>query len=194
MARTPSSRGHGTEEKLEELNLAPIMAILVILIPMIIYAFNFVEITVLRVSAPKMGKPKEVQEQTKKPLNLTVLVTPDGFTIKQEEELTTEPDKPIPKTSFVDAQGNQVTEYNYPALYSKLVEKKRLHKEETTINIGADPQVKWGIVARTIDTSRVELEDPAYTDFDAWSKAKPKKSTEGAVVELFPDVVFTVAE
>ena len=42
MARKPSSRRHSTTD-LDDVNLVPIMSILVILIPMLIYAFTFFE-------------------------------------------------------------------------------------------------------------------------------------------------------
>ena len=40
MARKPSDRAHG-EEVNADLNLVPIMAILIILIPVLLYAFTF---------------------------------------------------------------------------------------------------------------------------------------------------------
>ena len=96
MARKPSERRH-SKERIEDLNLSPIMSILVILIPMLLYAFSFFEVKVQAVTAPRMGpsnqKPKD--EDEKKPLNLTVLVTGKGFVVKQQAELTTEPEKPI---------------------------------------------------------------------------------------------------
>ena len=199
MARKPSERRHGQEEEAGEVDLTPIMSILVILIPMLIFAFSFFEVKIQEVSAPKMSPTKEQKkEPDKKPLNLTVLVTEKGFSIKQEEDLTVEPDQPIPKRVFqiadpADPSGKrmkEVHEYDYPTLYSRLMKKKKLHKEEQVINIGADHHIPWHIIARTIDASRVQLEESAYTDLTQWSQAKPKK--DGAY--LFPQVVFTVAE
>ena len=54
MAKKPSLRKHG-EIVIEEVNLTPIMSILVILIPMLIYAFNYNEMAVQEVSLPKTG-------------------------------------------------------------------------------------------------------------------------------------------
>jgi biopolymer transport protein ExbD len=80
MARKPSERRH-SKEKIEDLNLSPIMSILVILIPMLLYAFSFFEVKVQAVTAPRMGqsKPTKDKEEEEKPLNLTVLVTSKGF-------------------------------------------------------------------------------------------------------------------
>ena len=51
MARRPSQQRH-TEEPLEEVNLIPIMSILCILIPVLILAFNFFEVSIQQVAAP----------------------------------------------------------------------------------------------------------------------------------------------
>ena len=53
MARRPSERRH-SEEELEEVNLIPIMSILCILIPVLILAFNFFEVSIQQVAAPKI--------------------------------------------------------------------------------------------------------------------------------------------
>jgi biopolymer transport protein ExbD len=195
MARKPSERRHGGAEDFGDVNLTPIMSILVILIPMLIFAFSFFEVKIQAVAAPKMGQPKKTDtENEKKPLNLTVLITDDGFKVSQEEELTTEPDAPIPKKLITNDLGMEVKEYDFPTLYNRLMSKKKLHKDERTINIGADPHIPWHVIARTIDASRLQLEETAYDDFEKWSGAKVKKDSDGIPVELFDTVVFTVAE
>ncbi|MCB9727559.1 MAG: biopolymer transporter ExbD [Deltaproteobacteria bacterium] len=191
MARKPSERRHG-KERVEDLNLSPIMSILVILIPMLLYAFSFFEVKVQAVTAPRMGpsnaKPKE--EDEKKPLNLTVLVTSKGFVVKQQAELTTEPEKPIFKRSF----NGGTEEYDFPALYSRLMAKKKQYPDESTINIGAEMDIPWHIIARTIDAARVQLVEDSYEDLKAYSEAKVKSNSKGEAVDLFPAVVFVVAE
>jgi biopolymer transport protein ExbD len=202
MARKPSDRAHG-EEVNADLNLVPIMAILIILIPVLLYAFTFFEVRVQAVAAPRLGpaqksKKKEDDDQ-KKPLNLTVLVTKDGFALKQQAELTDEPDPPIPKRTFI-VKGNEVVEYDYPALYNRVRQKKIEHPDETTVNVGAEMDIPWQTIARTIDATRVQLEKDSYEDLVKYNEAKPKmgKDTngDGAIdpVDMFPAVVFVVAE
>jgi biopolymer transport protein ExbD len=195
MARKPSERSH-SESVSEELNLTPIMAILVILIPILLYAFNFFEVKIQGVSAPKMGtgKSEAKKENEKKPLNLTVLITEKGFKLSQEEELTTEPEQPIPRRTFTDANGTQYVDYDYPRLYARLMAKKREWKKERTINIGADFNIPWHIIARTIDAARVQLEEEAYEDLESYATAKPKLDNEGNPMSLFDNVVFVVAD
>lgn len=194
MARKPSERSH-SEVTLDEINLTPIMAILVILIPILLYAFNFFEVKIQGVSAPKMGtgKAEAKKENEKKPLNLTVLITVKDFKLTQEEELTTEPEAPIVKRTFTDAEGSFV-DYDYPRLYSRLMAKKKQWPKERTINIGADFRIPWYVIARTIDASRVQLDEDGYEDLEGYSKAKPRRDNEGNTQMLFDNVVFVVAD
>jgi biopolymer transport protein ExbD len=201
MARKPSERRHAKEVD-GELNLAPIMSILVILIPVLIFAFTFFEVKIQQVSAPKMGPPKQTKKEDdqKKPLHLTVEITENGFNIKQSLELTTEPDKPIPKRNFVDTsgeatgqKGKEYKEYDYPALYTRLAKKKKMHKDERTINIGADFDIHWQTIARTIDAARSQLEESSYADMENYTMAKPKMDKDKVTpLAMFDTVVFTV--
>lgn len=195
MSRKPSERSHA-EVTLEEINLTPIMAILTILIPVLLYAFNFFEVKIQGVSAPKMGtgKAEAKKENEKKPLNLTVLISEKGFKLSQEEELTTEPEAPIPKRTFQDEDGNSYVDYDYPKLYSRLMSKKKQWPKERTINIGADFDIPWHIIARTIDASRVQLDEDGYNELESYSGAKPKRDNEGNPAMLFDNVVFVVAD
>ena len=202
MARKPSDRAHG-EDGETELNLVPIMAILIILIPVLLYAFTFFEVKVQAVAAPRLGPAQKTKkkddEDKKKPLNLTVLVTKDGFALKQQAELTEEPDPPIPKRTFT-VQGKEFVEYDYPALYNRVRQKKIEHPDETTVNVGAEMAIPWQTIARTIDATRVVLEKDSYDDIEKYNLAKPKmgKDTDGDgaadPVDMFPAVVFVVAE
>jgi len=202
MARKPSERAHG-DEKIEDLNLVPIMAILIILIPVLLYAFTFFEVKVQAVAAPRLGpaqkNKKKEEEDQKKPLNLTVLVTKDGFAIKQQAELTDEPEAPIPKRTFM-VGGKEIVEYDYPALYTRIRQKKIEHPDETTVNVGAEMDIPWQTIARTIDATRVVLVADAFEEIDKYNEAKPKMGKDidgdGAAdpVEMFPAVVFVVAE
>ena len=180
-------------EKLEELNLTPIMSILVILIPILLFAFTFFEIKIQAVAAPRMGSSKSKSDEDKKPLNLTVLITEKDFKIKQQAEIMEEPERPIPKRTF-EFEGNTIEEYDYPALYTRLMEFKKKYPDEEIINIGASPTIPWRHVATTIDCARSQLADPAYEELEAFAKAPVKTSGTGETLDLFPKVVFVVAE
>jgi biopolymer transport protein ExbD len=192
MSRKPSERRHSKDVD-NELNLAPIMSILVILIPMLIFAFQFYEITVQTVDAPKLGTGKAKASETNEdpPLNLTVLIGKDGFTVKQQAdtELGEEPPvlkkktftickaktpqgdagwQPCPPVSNDDFHVRTVSEYDFPGLYSMISAKKQKYPTENTINIGGDFKVPWHVVARTIDAVRIKLSKKGLGE-SAWA-------------------------
>ncbi len=210
MARTPSSRRHGMPE-LEDIDLTPIMSILVILIPMLIYAFNYTEIAVQRVSLPKTGG--RASKGGKKKTNVTILVSNEGFRVKLQGEPETgilPPDDVIPKAMLTrcpderDANPKQMSQFNYPALYSSLIKLKHdpNYGLEDSVNIGAKEgdRIPWRIIAKTIAAVRVEREKKVYSELCDFSSAPAKTTTttdtEGNEVEiatqLFPEIVFIV--
>ncbi len=77
-SRRETSTGSG------ELDLAPIMNMVVILIPLLLLSIVFLKVGVINITAPKlsMGPPSEAQPPPDVvPLNLTVAVNAAGFTI-----------------------------------------------------------------------------------------------------------------
>lgn len=219
MARKPSSASHSESGGNESLNLSPILALLVILIPMLLAMFNFFEVKVQAVAAPKLGTGKTSKtDPDKKPLNLTVLISKQGFLIKQQDELTDSAEKPIPKDTLeievateTGVTAKNVEDYDYPTLYNRLRAKKQRYPDETTINIAAEMDIPWHVIARTIDAARIELTDPSFEGRERMKKymasepvmkaSKKDIDGDGAVTEadqepvsMFPRVVFVVAE
>ncbi len=71
------------EDKIEDVNLMPIMGLMVVLIPMVLLMTSFVHIGIINVSAPRaaVGAPQQ-QEDDNKPLNLTVGISREkGFSL-----------------------------------------------------------------------------------------------------------------
>lgn len=76
----------GDENQEEDLNLAPMMNLVIILIPMLLLSVVFLEVSVINITAPTLsvgGPPnQEPKEQDdKEPLNLTVAISASGFQI-----------------------------------------------------------------------------------------------------------------
>lgn len=67
-----------------DLDLAPFMNMVVILIPMLLLSVVFIKIGVINITAPKLsvGPPSEEQpEKEEEPLNLTIAINAQGFRI-----------------------------------------------------------------------------------------------------------------
>lgn len=80
MARQRRDGGDETPD----LDLAPFMNMVVILIPMLLLSVVFIKIGVINITAPKLsvGPPSEEQpEQEEEPLNLTIAINAKGFRI-----------------------------------------------------------------------------------------------------------------
>ncbi len=205
-ARKPSERRHGSGEEPEaSVSLIPVMAIMVILVPMLIYMFTFHQIKVQRVMAPRRGTgAKKTQEEKKdKELNLTILIKRDrGFQLSWEEALMTDTQQapllpmrqakeeycgnanPGPGEKDSRAQGcwrraEGCYCYDFVALYNELVAKKQkfstAEKPEKRVNITADLDVPWEVVSRTMDAATCILAQDRYESFDEYIVAKPKK-------------------
>jgi len=69
-----------------ELNLGPIMNLMVVLIPMLLYSAAFIKFGAVNVTKATGGKPKQVEKEPdeipKPPLKLKVEVTDEGFVVK----------------------------------------------------------------------------------------------------------------
>lgn len=80
------ARSRRMEEEEQELNLAPIMNMVIILIPLLLLSVVFVEVSVINITAPKLavGPPSDQPPPDEKPLNLTVAVGAKGFVISAE--------------------------------------------------------------------------------------------------------------
>ncbi len=204
-----------------ELNLVPIMAIMVILVPMLIYMFTFHQIKVQRVTAPRRGTgaKKAKEEQKEKPLNLTVIIRKDkGFMLTWDETLMTEQQSTplIPMIQSKDEAcgdpGDQKSDrtpgcfpraqgcfcYDFAALYNDLVAKKikfsTPEKPEKRVNLTADSGVSWEVVSRTMDAVKCRKAQDNYQTLDEWMAADPKLQKEATKVPGMDDPQFLCVE
>lgn len=151
MAARPSKRGHGVEE-LDDLNLIPIMNLIVILIPALLLTSQFVLLAVINVSAPQIGSGVAQTKPPKhKPLNLTIAVTSKGFTIAGTGGVLGDQQQnggpTIPKIG---------EKYDYKALTKKLSEIKDGVPDANKVIISADPDIQYSIIVKVMDASRTD--------------------------------------
>ena len=67
-------------ETADELNLVPIMNLVLCLIPVVLFGTQLVKIGITNISAPKLGQSKpNPNPDEEKPLGLTVAIAKDGF-------------------------------------------------------------------------------------------------------------------
>ena len=191
------------DDTIKDLDLVPIMNLMVCLIPMILAGASQVKIGVVNVNAPKFGiGAAETSEDDEKPLNLTVAVAEDGFRLSAsgadinsilglEPAVPSDPAAPPVTGPFLKKKGDA---YDYADLYSKLVVVKDKFPDETILNLTADSKIPFKHLINVMDVIRLRLEGSSFDDLEALQSAELKKSPDGTPELLWPDVVFAVAQ
>jgi len=195
----------GIDTEIEELNLIPIMNLVVCLIPIILFGTVLVKVGVVNVNAPKFGMGQATpSEDEEKPLNLTLGIEESGFRLKAggadiNELLGMEPVAIAPDAdpSAMPAPGVEIPkkgdDYDYVELYNKLVVIKKAKPDESIINLTADKMIAFKFIIKSMDAIRYQLEQDSYSEFEAYRDAKIKISNDVREL-LWPDVVFAVAQ
>jgi len=185
-------------EVAEELNLIPIMNLVLCLIPCVLFKTQLVKIGMINVSAPSFGpassKPKDDKEE--KPLGLTVALSKEGFLLKATganlfEVLGLTPDGeasgvkiPKKKDTFLSKEGDPVelVEYDFSALYDYLARIKDIYKDEKLLTLVGEPDLEFKYLIRTMDVVRFRFESPKFSSLKELSAAaaqfKYKKTKE----------------
>ena len=219
------ARGRRQIEEQAELNLAPIMNMVVILIPLLLLSVVFLNVGVINITAPKlaMGPPSDTPPPDEPPLNLTVAVSGKGFrlaatgavlpemagcpvpgpTICLEQQSVDVPAKFARARSELAggklqsgeaAMDEALAAYNWKELYNQLVRIKGQYKDETIVNISADPDVPYAAIVRVMDIARFRLDKDSYSKTSEFWAAQYKKGGGSKYEELFPDPVLSVAQ
>jgi len=174
MAYQPSKRSSRTIEPLE-INIFPMMNLMVVLVPLLLSTATAVKIGVIDLNLPQAvgssvteaGVPKEPQQS----LDLTVTITQDGFYISSSQAILTQPESGGPTIPRLP-DGS----FDFETLNKKLLEVKEkiigTNLETKRIILQAEPSIEYQTLVDTMDAAR-------DTEID------------GNKVELFPDVIIS---
>lgn len=150
-------------EEMEDINIMPLMNIIMLLIPFLILSMEFVKIGVIDVTAPKLNNsatPSSTPDKKpKKLLNLTISVTRKGFRLLTRGNQIPEgcdispnalngKDKTKPTIAKTDGK------FNLIALKKCLVKIKKEFPDEKRVIIMAEPEVKFTSIVKVMDSSR----------------------------------------
>lgn len=178
MAFRPSLRSSRTFAEQVEINLFPVMNLMVVLIPLLLSTVTFVRIGVIQLDLPPAslvparetaGMPRE-EART---LDLSITITDEGFYLASALGVLRGRDggPSIPKRQVAD--GGEV--YDYEGLSRELLRIKRRVEgrftDDQRVIIQAEPGVRYQVVISTMDAARSCEED-------------------GRTVSLFPQVVL----
>lgn len=174
-------KGKKRGEESEELNLVPIMNLVTILIPFLLMAAQFVSYAVIDSTLPAIGPPVPVEEEPEeKPLNLSVMVTTEGFTLSGEhpelknegggdegEEKNTTIECLTPGCSYESGSGEGPAEtYDIGELRALLGRIKDDKPEERNVILVPDHDVPYEVLVMTMDATREDPDAAGTTDED----------------------------
>lgn len=152
------------------LNLAPILNLVMILIPLLLISIEFEQLGVINVAVPGFVDP--TPKPGEPPLNLTVAITHTGFLIGAQGQTL----DPVARRD--PAGPPAVPGYDFAALYERMAAIKQAHPDTSNLSVSADPDIPYELVVETMDTVRY-MRDGA---------GKPGRQA------LFPDVTLAVIQ
>lgn len=159
-----------------ELNLVPIMNLIVCLVPIVLLGMAAVKVSVIETNAPRFGVCGAGCQGGAKPLDLRVHIGAAGITVS---------------TGTADLDVSHFDRSDLVGVYQRAVALKQTHPEETIANLTADPAVPFRDVVALMDVLRHRL-DGAVHDRGDLARLFPADAA-GRPAELFPDVIFAVA-
>ncbi len=135
--------------------LIPIMNLVCMLIPLLLYGAVFVRFITLEVNSPKIQQAQQPPDEQEEKLNLTVMVTDQGFHFKVNPKFR------LPWMSMATETGSagpdipkKDDDWDFDELNKKLKELKENHREETSLILGAEDDINYEVIIKTMDYSR----------------------------------------
>ena len=160
-----------------DLNLIPIMNLIVCLVPIVLLGMSVVKVGVIETQGPRFVNGCQGGcLDGPKPLNLALHLTDESIELVKGDR--------------ADAP-ERFARDDLPGVYRRLVAIKADHPDETVANLSADDRIAWREVIALMDVMRHEL-DGEVRDRGDLASLLPRYTDRGAA-PLFPDVMFTVA-
>jgi biopolymer transport protein ExbD len=193
-----------------QLNLAPIMNMVVILVPLLLLSVVFLSVGTINVSAPSLSPEVARGEETEDP-RITVAVGRDGFTVssREGEIATVAPEDAAQLRDAIDrtraahatadgeaaeqALDDLLAAYDWNGLYEAMVAVKKQHPSTGTVHMTADPDVPYAVLVASMDAVRYRLEADRYDSDGTFWSANSTASGSSAPVPLFADPILNVA-
>jgi biopolymer transport protein ExbD len=147
--------------------LIPVMNLVCMLIPLLLYGAVFVKFITIQVNSPRMSTaPSQQPPDQNEKLNLTVMITDQGFTFKVNPKFR------LPWMSMSSETGSasgpdipkKDDDWDYEDLNRKLKEIKENHREETQIILGAEDDIKYEVLIKSMDWSRGTESERLFPD------------------------------
>ncbi|HHE38978.1 MAG TPA: hypothetical protein ENL20_10455 [Candidatus Cloacimonetes bacterium] len=140
MAYGPSRSRSKSLRESRSPNLIPIMNLFIVIIPMLMTIMISVRLAMIEITLPAQGGKQEEETLNEPPKALTLVLYPDRFEIKVEDE---EGVIKIPQLAE--------NEYDFVTLDKEIERLKQEFPQQFTMEILPDPNVKFDTLLRSID-------------------------------------------
>lgn len=163
-------------EEAEEVNLVPIMNLVTILIPFLLMAIQFVSLAVIDSTLPAIGPPStEAPDEDEKPLNLSVIISDEGYTIAGAEAvLPPEGEDAGPTVPCTELGCPDADAYDKKGLRQILNQIKDEYPNDETVILVPEARIPYEVLVVTMDATRDD----------------PETKEDGKPRLLFPAVVI----
>jgi biopolymer transport protein ExbD len=167
-----------TTDSTFELNLAPVLDIIVAIIPMLLLSVAFVQVKMIEAPTPQVVNEKTVKEPPKPETVISLKVSKKtGFAF----EVTDKKGK-----SSVTRVALAAGELDYDGLLASAIKIKGVYPDVSKLQLLPDSDVPFDLIVKAMDQVRqVPRAKPTKVSFSDMS-AKPAETEY-----LFPDVVFS---
>jgi biopolymer transport protein ExbD len=164
-----------SEEATFELNLAPMMDMLVTIIPFMLLSTVFIQMVMIDTSLPVPVAQALAQDRADQKREVSIVVNMDrksGFSINVKNPAG-------PSSSYAVAMLAS-GEFDYKSLHTRLVQIKQMHPKVFRLELNPADNIDYEFIVKTMDSTR------------DMSKEDPKITIDGAETPLlFPDVVLS---
>lgn len=160
-----------------ELDLAPLLAVMVKLVPVLIVSSAFVQTSIIETELPQVVQ-QAIHEQENKPIPTTVSLHVDnkiGFEIQVVTKSTSENFK-VP---------NVGSKLDYTSLHLKLIEIKTKNPEIFKLELRPTDSVAYDDLVKVMDEARASKD--SNTKFPITDKKTGQKQE---TIYMFPEIVF----
>ena len=132
-----------------DLNLLPVMNLITILIPLLLMGAQLMNLAVVDTTLPAICSSCDKDESPEKRLNLRLLISEGGLSLKGADPVLDEASIPCALS-----QCTSLESYDFAALQDKLRRIKEAHPDEETLILVPGEQVPYEVIIAAMDAAR----------------------------------------
>lgn len=161
-----------------DLDLAPLLAVMVKLVPVLLVSSAFVQLMIVETELPQVVQ-EAIQKQEQKKEEVTSISIEADHTSGVRIIITEKGKQQVETVAMKD------NSFDYPAVHLKLVEVKKSHPEIFKIEISPDAKVAYKEIVKIMDVARKT--NDGVTKFPVYDS---KQGKETQTDYMFPEVIF----